>query len=121
MIRSRSSIIGSVTRTTTFPDTCSATISLRNYRDKSKRIAVEVHMVRAKIEEFTVEQQKAGAIALTCPQNTKGNVAVETVKETQVEKVVKTILVTDTEAFKSVTPNKPKTKVARIGANYHPL
>jgi hypothetical protein len=119
VLRSRRLVIGSVTWTTTFSDICAATISFRNYRDKSKRIAVEVHMVRAKIEEFIVEQRKEGAIALICTQNTKGNIAVETVKETQVEKVVKTILVTDTEAFKSVTPNKPKTKVARIG--YHPL
>jgi predicted transcriptional regulator len=117
----RSSIIGSGTRTTTFPDTCAATISFRNYRDKSKRIAVEVHMVRATIEEFTMEQQTAGAIALSCPQNTKGNVDVETVKETQAEKVVKTILATDTEAFKSLTPNKPETKVAKTGANHQPL
>jgi hypothetical protein len=37
---------------TTFPNTCTATFSFKNNCAKSKRIAVEVHTVRAENEEF---------------------------------------------------------------------
>ena len=78
-------------------------------------------MVRAETEEIDVEQQEAGATALTGPQNTKNDVDVETAKKTQVEKTAKTILATNNEALKIVTPNNFETKVAEIGANHQPL
>ena len=62
--------------------------------------------MEAEIEEFDVEQQKAGATTLTSPQNTKNYVDVVTVKKTQVEKLAKTILAINTEAFKIETTNK---------------
>jgi hypothetical protein len=55
----------------TFPNACTITISFKNNHAKSKRIAMEVYMVRAEIEEINVEQQEAGATALTSPQYTK--------------------------------------------------
>ena len=58
----------SSTLTTTFPNTCTVTFSFKNICAKSKRIAVEVHTVRAENEEFDMEQQEAGATALTSPQ-----------------------------------------------------
>jgi hypothetical protein len=77
-------------------------------------------MVRAETEEFNVEQQEAGATALTDPQNTKNDVDVETAKKTQVETTAKTILATNTEDINIETPNKFKNKVAKIGANHQP-
>ena len=52
----RSTITGSRTLTTTFPNTCTVTFSFKNNRDKSKRIAVVVYTVRAENEEFDLEQ-----------------------------------------------------------------
>jgi hypothetical protein len=72
-------------------------------------------------EEIDVEQQEAGATALTGPQNTKNDVDVKTANKTQVEKTAKTVLATNTEALKIVTPNKFETKVAEIGANHQHL
>jgi hypothetical protein len=62
--------------------------------------------MEADIEEFDVEQQKAGTTALTSPQNTKNYVDVVTAKRTQVEKVAKTILAINTVALESKTTNK---------------
>jgi hypothetical protein len=47
---------------------------IKNNCAKSKRIAVEVYRVEAEIEEFYVEQQEAGATALTGPEDTKKEV-----------------------------------------------
>jgi hypothetical protein len=47
---------GRSTLTTTFPNTCTVTFNLKNNCEKSKRIAVVVHMVRADYEEFDLEQ-----------------------------------------------------------------
>jgi hypothetical protein len=94
---------------------------IKNNRVKSKKIAVEVYMVRAETKEIDVEQQEAGTTALTSPKNTKNDVDVETAKKTHVEKAAKTILATNTEALKIETPNKFENKVAKIGANHQPL
>jgi hypothetical protein len=67
---------------------------------------VEVHREKAEIEEFHVEQQEAGATALTGPQNTKNDVEVEVAKKTQVERAAKTTLTTNTEVLKTETTNK---------------
>jgi hypothetical protein len=112
---------GSGTLTTTIPNTCAVTISFKNNCAKSKRIAVEVYMVRADTEEINVEQQEAGATALTDPQNTKNDVDVETTKKNQVETTARTILATNTEDLEIETTNKFKNQVAKIGANHQPL
>ena len=62
--------------------------------------------MEAEIEEFDVEQTKAGTTALNSPQNTKNYVDVVTAKRTQVEKVAKTILAINTVALKIETTNK---------------
>jgi hypothetical protein len=71
---------------------------IKNNRAKSKKIAVEVYMVEAEIEEIDVEKQEAGTTALTGPPNTKNDVDVDTAKKTQVKKAAKTTLATNTEA-----------------------
>ena len=86
MPKLRCSTIEGRTLTTTSPYTCTVTIGFKNNRAKSKRIDVEVYMVRAETEEFDVEQQEAGTTALTNPQNTKNDVDVWTAKKTQVTK-----------------------------------
>ena len=68
-------------------------------------------MVEAEIEEIDVEQQEAGATALTGPQNTKNNVEVDVVQKTQVEKAAKTTIITYTEALKTETTNKFKKQI----------
>jgi hypothetical protein len=73
-----------------------ALAATKNNCAKSKKIAVEVYRVKAEIKEFNVEQQEAGATALTGPQNTKNNVEVDIAKKTQVEKAAKTTLTTNT-------------------------
>ena len=78
-------------------------------------------MVRAEIEEINVKQQEIDTTTLTYPQNTKNAVDVGTAKKTQVEKVVKTILATNTEAIKIETPNKFENNAAKGGANHQPL
>jgi hypothetical protein len=78
-------------------------------------------MVRDETEEFDVEQQEAGTTALIDPQNTKDDVDVETAKRTQVKKVAKIILATNTEALKIETPNKFENNAAKRGANHQPL
>ena len=77
-------------------------------------------MVRAETEEIDVEQQEAGATALTGPQNTKNDIDVETAKKTQVKGVAKTILATNTEALNE-TPNKFENNAVKGGANHQPL
>ena len=67
--------------------------------------------MEAEIEEFNVEQQEAGATALTGPQNTKNDVEVDVAKKTQVEKAAKTTLTTNTEALKTETTNKFKKQI----------
>jgi hypothetical protein len=81
---------------------------IKNNCANSKKIAVVVYSVEAEIEEVDVEQQKAGTTALTSPQNTKNYVDVVTIKRTQAEKVVKTILPINTVAPKTETTNKFK-------------
>jgi hypothetical protein len=78
----------------------------KNNCAKSKKTAVEVYSVEVEIEEFEVEQQEAGATALTSPQNTRNYVDVVSAKRTQVEKVAKTIITTDTAALKTEATNK---------------
>jgi hypothetical protein len=48
-----------------------------------------------------VEQQEAGATALTGPQNTKNDVEVDVAKKIQVEKAAKTTLTTNTEVLEA--------------------
>jgi hypothetical protein len=84
---------------------------LKNIYVKSKKIAVEVYSVEVEIEKFDVEQQEAGATALTNPQNTKNYVDVVSAKRTQVEKVAKTIFATDTVALITETTNKFETQI----------
>jgi hypothetical protein len=69
---------------------------------------VEVYRVEAEIEEFNVEQQEAEATALTSPRNTKNDVEVNIIKRTQVGKVAKTILATNTVTLKIETTNRFK-------------
>ena len=64
--------------------------------------------MEAEIEEFNVEQQKAETTAPTSPLHYKNNVEVDVIKRTQVGKVVKTILNTDTVTLKTETTNKFK-------------
>ena len=106
---------------TTFPNTCTITFSFKNNRDKSKRIAVVVHTVRAEYEEFDLEQQESSATALTSPQYTKNALTRKTAKKTQVETIDKIILAANTEDLKIVTHNKFKNQVAKTGANHQPL
>jgi hypothetical protein len=84
---------------------------IKNNCAKYKKIAVEVYRVEAEIEEFDMEQQEAGATALTGPQNTKNNIEVDVAKKTQVEKAAKTTLTTNTEALKTETTNKFKKQI----------
>jgi hypothetical protein len=58
---------------------------------------VEVHTERAENKEVDLEQQKAGATALTSPQYTQEYVEVETDRKTQFEKTARNILATNTE------------------------
>ena len=60
-----------------------------------------------------VEQQKAGATALTNPQNTKNYVDVVSAKRTEVEKVAKTIITTETAAPRTKITNKFETNSLR--------
>jgi hypothetical protein len=78
-----------------------------------------VYRVEAEIEEFNVEQQEAEATALTSPPNTKNDVEVDVIKRTQVGKVAKTILTTNTVTLKTETTNKfKKNKIAGTSADY---
>jgi hypothetical protein len=117
----RSTITGSRTLTTIFPNTCTVTFSFENNRDKSKRIAVVVHMVRAENEEFDLEQQESSATALTSPQYTKNVLTRKIAKKTQVETIDKIILAANTEDLKIENPNKFKNQVTKTGANHQPL
>jgi hypothetical protein len=65
-----------------------------------------------------VEQQEASATALTNPQNTKNYVDVVSAKRTQVEKVAKTIIATDTAAPRTETTNKFGIKFTEISVDY---
>jgi len=66
-----------------------------------------------------VEQQEAGATALTNPQNTKNYVDVVSAKRTEVEKVAKTIIITETAVPRTKITNKfKKNKFARTSADY---
>jgi hypothetical protein len=76
--------------------------NIKNNYAKPKKIAVKVSSVEAEIEEFSVEQTKAGTNALTSPQNTKNYVDVMTAKRTQVEKVAKTTLAHYDEEFATI-------------------
>jgi hypothetical protein len=125
---SRSSTIGGRTLTTTFPNTCTFTISFKNNRAKSKKIAAEVCMVRAETEEIVVEQQEAGTTALTGPQNIKNKANVVLAKEkseelnVQRQKLKTTTLETDNTNTENThaqskkidvkTKNKPDKRVA---------
>jgi hypothetical protein len=125
---SRSLTIEGRTLTTTFPDTCTTIIIFKNNRGKSKKLAVEVCMVRAETEEIAVEQQEAGTTALTGPKNIKNKAKVVLAKEKSVElnvqrqKLKTTTLETDNTTTKNMhaeskkidvkTKNKPNKKVA---------
>ena len=69
---------------------------------------MEVHTERAENKEVDLEQQKAGATALTSPQYTQEYVEVETDRKTQFEETARTILATNTEDLKIETPDKFK-------------
>ena len=60
-----------------------------------------------------MEQQEAGATALTNPQNTKNYIDVVSAKRTEVEKVAKTIITTETAAPKTKATNKFETNSLR--------
>ena len=55
-----------------------------------------------------MEQQEAGATALTNPQNTKNYVDVVSAKRTEVEKVAKTIIITETAVPRTKITNEFK-------------
>ena len=106
------------TKVPNMPETAAGTVYKSKVdRAKSKKIAVEVYMVRAENKEIDVGQQEAGTTALTSPQNTENDIDVETAKKTQVETTAKTILATNTEARKIETHNKFGNKVAKIGTS----
>jgi hypothetical protein len=69
---------------------------LKNNCAKSKKIAMVVYSVEAKIEEFDMRKQNAGTTTLTSPQNTKNFIDVVPIEKTQVEKVARTIFAIDT-------------------------
>jgi hypothetical protein len=50
-------------------------VIIKNNRAKSKKIAVEVYMVKAETEEIDVKQQEAGTTAPTDHQNIENKVA----------------------------------------------
>ena len=87
MQNSRGLTIGGRTLTTTFPNTCTITISFKNNRAKSKRIAMELCMGKVEIEEIIVEQQEAGTTALAA---TKTYVNVELAEKNLIMEDVKT-------------------------------
>jgi hypothetical protein len=70
--------------------------TLKNNCAKSKKVAVVVYSAETKIEEFDVKKQHADTPTLTSPQNTENFVDVVLIKKTQVEKLAKTILHTNT-------------------------
>ena len=72
---------------------------------------MEVYRVEAEIEELNVEQQKAENTALTSPPETKNDVEVDVIKRTQVGRVAKTILDTNTWTLKTETTNKFKKQI----------
>jgi hypothetical protein len=80
---------------------------------------VEVYRVEAEIEEFDVEQQEAGATALTGPQNTKNDV--EVAKKTQVEKAEKQALPPTLRPVRPRPPTSSRSKVAEISAKHQLL
>ena len=66
-----------------------------------------------------MEQQEADATALTNPQNTKNYVEVVSAKRTEVEKVAKTIIITETAVPRTKITNEFKIhKFARTSADY---
>jgi hypothetical protein len=113
----RSLTIGGRTLTTTFPNTCTITIIFKNNRAKSKKLAVEVRMVRAETEEIVVEQQEAGTTALTGPKNIKNKANVVLAKEkseelnVQRQKLKTTTLKTDTITTKNTHTESKKINV----------
>ena len=60
-----------------------------------------------------MEQQEAGATALTNPQNTKNYVNVVSAKRSEVEKVAKTIIITETAVPRTKITNKFETNSLR--------
>jgi hypothetical protein len=86
---------------------------LKNICAKSMKIAAEVYSVELR-SRSDVEQQEAGATAPTNLQNTKNYVDVVSAKRTQVEKVAKTIIDTDTAAPKTETTNKFEIKFTEL-------
>ena len=95
--------------------------SFKNNCDKSKRIAVVVHTVRAEYEEFDLEQQESSATALTSPQYTENVLMRKTDKKTQVETIDKNILAANTEDLKIENHDKFKNQVTKTGANHQPV
>jgi hypothetical protein len=117
----RSSITGSSTLTTTFPNTCTVTFGFKNICAKSKRIVVEVHTERAENEEFDLEQQKAGTTALTSPLYAKNTLRWRPTIGPMLRRLPGPPLLPTLSTSRSKTPDKFKNQVAETGANYQPL
>ena len=79
---------------------------LKNNCANSKKIAVVVYSVEAKIEEFDVKKQHAGTTTLTSPQNTENFADVVPFKKIQDKTVARIILATNTVICRTKTTNK---------------